>query len=171
MPRTTIPIEVIALQERLLRPMLDADHQGILYARNIRALIAVMNNRDAEERIRSELGCRPLAQVVGEDRTFERSRIERRVAAMEAVAAWQMDWPDAFHKGAKAAGLSQRHFARLRLSGDLLNEVRRLPSRHRAYRRIPKPLVHTAELQRLRRIDKARYRTGRAERLDGCGSP
>ena len=77
---------------------------------------------------------------------------------------WMSDWPNAFHIGARAAGLTRRSFARAIPSPAVAEEVKRLPTgiaRDRSW----VPVLDEPVLRRLRRQDPAAYRQLRARRI------
>lgn len=130
---------------------------------SVRALVAVATQRAAPcvnqsgPALRPNPGMRPRLQ-------FERARWSDRLHLLRSVGALLSDWPDSFRCAAAQLGLTQRTFARRSLSGELADEVARLPvgqTRRREWR----PLLFDSELRRLQRADPARARALRAERL------
>ena len=129
----------------------------------VRALVAVSAPRIVQVALRDALGLPPLPPAEGRMR-FEQARIEARVACLEAVGAWLVDWPRVFRAGAHGARLTQRSFARRHLPEALAAEAGRLPEGFRRDRTWV-PVLEEPILRRLRRRNLAAYRALRARRI------
>jgi len=130
----------------------------------VRSLLSVLTVRSNYLIIRDVFRLPSISQLPSDRLQFEHARWVDRVLLMEVLAACMSDWPASFHLGAKAAGLTQKTFQRLRQSEALRLEVQCLPpgySRDRKY----EPKIFDGKLLRLKRIDLKAYRALRAKRL------
>jgi hypothetical protein len=128
-----VPESVLALQVSLCE-VLSGDGRGPpgpwpgLEAFEVtRALLAVLASAPVYARLRRSLGLAMLPAHRSGRIRFEQARLTDRVPHLDRVAGWMVDWPAAFRRGAEAAGLSRRTFARNHLSPALAVEVAQLP--------------------------------------------
>lgn len=167
----TVPDRVAALQQALLRA-LEGDEAGLLgpwRGRDafdaVRTLLAVSAAGLVYDQLHEALDI-PAAPPRRSSRLrFEQARLADRVPHLDLVAAWVADWPIAFRRGAEAAGLTRRTFARNHLPPALAAEVTRLPEGRRRDNRWRPVLEEEPVLKRLRRKDKSAYRELRAQRI------
>ena len=165
-----VPLQARALQDALLRALPDGGtaSYGPWPGREVfdavRCLLAVSAPSPVSTRLRRSLGLGE-APLTGKERLrFEQCRHGTRATWLETVAMWMSDWPNAFHIGARAAGLTRRSFARAIPSPAVAEEVRRLPAgiaRDRSW----VPVLDEPVLRRLRRQDPAAYSQLRARRI------
>ncbi len=134
----------------------------------LRALLAVSAAVSVRVRLRETFGLSAMERSHDRMR-FEQSRLSIRAPWLETMAAWTRAWPQSFHQGAEAAGLTRRSFARTRQAKPLADQVARLPpgtKRDRTWT----PVLEEPVLKRLRRTDRQAYRSLRATRiLDAVG--
>lgn len=165
-----VPGAVATLQRSLLRVLAGNrdDPLNLWLGREafdaVRALLAVSATAPVHDLLHVELGLQTPRASRDSRLRFEQARLADRVPHLEMVAAWMADWPIAFRRGAEAAGLTRRTFARNRLPPALAAEVARLPDGHRRDNSW-KPVLEEPVLKRLRRKDKSAYRELRAQRI------
>ncbi len=167
-----VPAPVAALQAGLMDLLLDAGPAAVgpwtdrAAFDGVRCLTSLASIRMSHRALREGLGL--LDAALPSDRCLfvEDLRADARTVVLETVAGLLSDWPEGFHRGARAAGLTQRTFARMEVPPALAAEVARLREgrrRDNAWR----PVLEEPVLKRLRRRDPARYRAVRAERIAG----
>ena len=166
-----VPDRVAALQRSLLG-VLEVDRAGLpgpWRGREafdaVRALLAVSAGGPVYERLHEALDVATAPAGRDGRLRFEQARLADRVAHLDLAAAWMADWPAAFRRGAEAAGITQRTFARNRLPPALTDEAARLPDGQRRDNRWKPVLEEEPVLKRLRRTDKSAYRELRARRI------
>jgi len=167
----TVPDRVTTLQQALLR-ILEGDQAGLpgpWRGREafdaIRTLLAVSATEPVYDHLCEALDI-PVAPPKRSSRLrFEQARLADRVPHLDLLAGWMADWPTAFRRGAEAAGLTRRTFARNHLPPALSAEVAHLPEGRRRDNGWKPVLEEEPVLKRLRRKDKSAYRALRAQRI------
>jgi hypothetical protein len=130
----------------------------------VRCLIAASAPAPVQARLRATLAAGDAQAGRDGRQRLEQCRLVVRASWLELVAAWMADWPDSFHAGAEASGLTRRSFARLLVPPSLATEVARLPAGVRRDRSW-EPVLEEPVLRRLRRADPVAYRLVRASRI------
>lgn len=167
----TVPDRVAALQQVLLR-VLEGDQTGLpgpWRGREafdaMRTLLAVSAPGPVYDQLHEALDIPAVRPKRSSRLRFEQARLADRVPHLDLVAAWMVDWPTVFRRGAEAAGLTRRTFARNHLPPALAAEVAQLPDGRRRDNGWKPVLEEEPVLKRLRRKDKSAYRELRAQRI------